>query len=78
MSQKKTSKWIAKGQPKAKKHKSMDSDEDDEEPRIEPGTSSNTPTFPVLPLKTLRMKTLSTAMSTVQREDSRRTVFFLF
>ena len=28
--------------PKAKKHKSMDSDEDDEEPPNEPGTSSNT------------------------------------
>ena len=36
--------------PKAKKHKSMDSDEDDE-PQNEPGTSSNSqPSVPVLPL----------------------------
>ena len=36
--------------PKAKKHKSIDSDEDGEEPQNEPGTSSNTqPTVPVLP-----------------------------
>ena len=36
--------------PKAKKHKSIDSDEDDEEPRHEPGTSSNTQrAVPVLP-----------------------------
>ena len=35
--------------PKAKKHKSLDSDEDDEEPQNEPGTSSNSqPTAPVL------------------------------
>ena len=34
--------------PKAKKHKSMDSDEDDEDPQNEPGTSSNSqPTLPV-------------------------------
>ena len=38
--------------PKAKKHKSMDSDEDDEVPQNEPGTSSNTqPRVPVLPLQ---------------------------
>ena len=37
--------------PKAKKHKPMDSDEDDEVPQNEPGTSSNTqPPVPVLPL----------------------------
>ena len=37
--------------PKTKKHKSMDSDEDDEEPRNEPGTSSTSqPTEPELPL----------------------------
>ena len=36
--------------PKAKKHKSMDSDEDDEEAQNEPGTYSNSqPTVPVLP-----------------------------
>ena len=36
--------------PKAKKHKSIDSDEDDKEPQSEPGTSSNTqPSVPVLP-----------------------------
>ena len=36
--------------PKAKKHKSMDSDEDGEEPENEPGTSSTShPTVPVLP-----------------------------
>ena len=36
--------------PKAKKHKSKDLDEDDEEPQNEPGTSSNSqPTAPVLP-----------------------------
>ena len=35
----------------AKKHKSMDSDEDDEEPQNEPGSSSNCqPIVPVLPL----------------------------
>ena len=38
--------------PKAKKHKPMDSDEDDEVPQNEPGTSSNTePPVPVLPLQ---------------------------
>ena len=38
--------------PKAKKHKPMDSDEDDEVSRNEPGTSSNTqPPVPVLPLR---------------------------
>ena len=37
--------------PKAKKHKPMDSDEDDEEPLNEPGTSSHSQlTVPVLPL----------------------------
>ena len=37
--------------PKAKKNKLMDSDEDDEEPQNEPGTSSNSqPIIPVLPL----------------------------
>ena len=37
--------------PVAKKHKSMDSDEDDEEPQNEPGTSSTSQPFvPVLPL----------------------------
>ena len=37
--------------PKAKKHKPMDSDEDDDEPQNESGTSSNfQPTVPVLPL----------------------------
>ena len=38
--------------PSAKKHKPMDSDEDDEVPQNEPGTSSNTqPPVPVLPLQ---------------------------
>ena len=38
--------------PKAKKHKPMDRDEDDEEPRSEPGTSSNSQLIvPVLPLQ---------------------------
>ena len=37
--------------PKAKKYKLMDSEEDDEEPQNEPGTSSNSqPTAPVPPL----------------------------
>ena len=37
--------------PRAKKHKPMDSDEDDEEPQNEPGTSSTSqPVIPVLPL----------------------------
>ena len=46
---KKTKKEVGKPNdlPIAKKHKSMDSDEDDEEPQHEPGTSS---TSPVLPL----------------------------
>ena len=36
---------------KAKKHKSKNSDEDDEEPQDEPGTFSNSqPTVPLLPL----------------------------
>ena len=36
--------------PEANKHKSMDSDEDEEEPQNEPGTSSNSqPMVPVLP-----------------------------
>ena len=36
--------------PKAKKHKSLDSDEDDEEHQNDPGASSNSqPTAPVLP-----------------------------
>ena len=38
--------------PKAKKHRPMDSDEDDEVPQNEPGTSSHTqPPVPVLPLQ---------------------------
>ena len=38
--------------PKAKKHKPMDSDEDDDVPQNELGTSSNTqPPVPVLPLQ---------------------------
>ena len=38
--------------PKAKKHKPMDSDENDEEPQNETGTSTNTqPIVPVLPLQ---------------------------
>ena len=38
--------------PKAKKHKPMDSDDVDEVPQNEPGTSSNTqPSAPVLPLQ---------------------------
>ena len=37
--------------PIAEKHKSMDSDEDDEEPQNEPGTSpTSQPFLPVLPL----------------------------
>ena len=37
--------------PNAKKHNSMDSDEDDEEPQSEPGRSSNSQcVVPVLPL----------------------------
>ena len=43
--------------PSAKKHKPMDSDEDDEEPRNEPGTSS---TFqPVIPVTTSASRTSS-------------------
>ena len=38
--------------PKAKKHKPVNSEEDDEEPQNEPGTSSNSqPIVPVLPLQ---------------------------
>ena len=38
--------------PKAKKHKPVDSDEDDQVPQNEPGTYSNTqPPVPVLPLQ---------------------------
>ena len=38
--------------PKAKKHKPMDSNEDDERPQNDPGTSSDTqPPVPVLPLQ---------------------------
>ena len=52
--QQKGKKTVAEERPSdlrsAKKHKPIDSDEDDEEPRNEPGTSSNTqPTVPVLP-----------------------------
>ena len=47
--QQKGKKTVAEKEPsrpsKAKKHKSIDSDEDDEEPRNEPGTSSNTQTW---------------------------------
>ena len=39
------------GLPCAKQHKPLDSDEDDEEPKNEPGTSSTSqPVIPVLPL----------------------------
>ena len=51
---KKTKKEVVKPNdlPVVKKHKSMDSDEDDEEPQNEPGTSSSSQPFvPVLPLK---------------------------
>ena len=74
--------------PKAKKHKSMDADEDDQEPQNEPGTSFNCSTYqfdlfikdqqPVRkdqqpvhkdqqPAPTLKMKTVSTATSTVHK-----------
>ena len=68
------------GLPTAKKHKSMDSDEDNEEPQNEPGTSSTSQPFvPVLPLHQgqqavhrdqlpapiLMTKTVSIAMSIV-------------
>ena len=51
---KKGKKTVAEEQPseppKAKTHKSVDSDEDDDEPQNEPGTFSNTqPTVPVFP-----------------------------
>ena len=65
--------------PKAKKRKPLDSDEDDEEPQNDPGTSSNS--RPVvhclflkdqlqvhkkqLPVTALRMKTVSTATNIV-------------
>ena len=62
--------------PIAKKHKSVDSDEDDEEPQNEPGTSSTSQPFvPALPLNQrpaassqapiLMTKTVSIAISTV-------------
>ena len=46
------------GPPSASKHKSMDSDEDDEEPQNEPGTSSTSQA------PTLMTKTVSIAMCT--------------
>ena len=68
--------------PKAKKHKLMDSDEDDKEPHHEPGTSSN-PLYqcylfikdqqPVrkdqLPVPTLRIKTVKDSGKTVLDPD---------
>ena len=47
--------------PKAKKQKPIDSDEDDEEPQKEPGTSSNSQPTVQHFLITLMMKTVSTA-----------------
>ena len=54
--------------PKAKNHKSTDSNEDDEEPQNEPGTSSITqPVGPQYFLKILVMKIVNTAMDTVHK-----------
>ena len=71
--------------PKAKKHKSMDSDEDDEETQDELGTSTNSqPTVPVLPYS---HGPAASSISgdedseysdeyIVQSQDSRRTVLY--
>ena len=69
-SQERGKKTVAEKQPneppKAKKHTSIESDEDDEEPRNEPGTSSNTqPTVQRYFLVILMMKTVITVMNTV-------------
>ena len=52
--------------PKAKKNKLMDSDEDDEEPQNEPGTSSNSQ--PIIPVRPLHQGPAASANS--EDEDS--------
>ena len=63
--------------PKAKKHKSTDSDVDDEEPHNEPGTSSNSqPAVPVLPYNSGDADSEYSDEYSAQNQDSGRTVFY--
>ena len=56
--------------PKAKKHKPMDSDEDDEVPQNEPGTSSNTqPPVPVPPLQSGSTSSSQRTSTSTSSED---------
>ena len=63
--------------PKARKHKSIDSDEDDEEHRYELGTSSNTqPTVPVLPYNSDQEDSEYSDECCAQSRDSDRTLYY--
>ena len=78
-SQQRGKKTVAEKQPnetpKAKKHKSTESDEDDEEPRNEPGTSSNTqPTVPILRENSGDEDSEHSSEYSVRSQDSGRTV----
>ena len=61
--------------PKAKKHKSVDSDKDDEEPRNEPGSSSNSQLVPVLPFNSGDEDSKYSDQYSAQSRDSERTLF---
>ena len=60
-----------------KKHKSIDSDEDDEEPRNEPGTSSNPqPTVPGLPYISGDEDSEYSDEHSAQSRDSEKAMYF--
>ena len=79
--QQKGKKTVAEKQPseppKAKKHKSIDPDEDDEEPQKEPGTSSNSqPAVSALPFNSADEDSEYSDEHSAQSRDSERTFFY--
>ena len=79
--QQKGKKTVAEEQPSdlpsAKKHKSIDSDEDEEEPQNEPGTSSNTQTtVPVLPCNSGDEDSEYSDEYSAQSRDSEKTLHY--
>ena len=79
--QQKGKKTVAEEQPSdlpsAKKHKSIDSDEDEEEPRNEPGTSSNTQTtVPVLPCNSGDEDSEYSDEYSAQSRDSEKALYY--
>ena len=63
--------------PSAKKQKSIDSDEDDEEPQKEPGTTSNSePAAPALPYNSGDEDSEYSDESSAQSQNSERTLYY--